>query len=301
MASFRSAAKQAAYAAKKINAIGSSRADAKAQNKVSSVRTLHAYRATYERFSAWLKDRGNTIALHHTNAHHAIVYLHDRAAVVGQKTLDVETSALRKLTGDAIPRIQSTYTPARDLAHESRAYTRAQIELIVAHQDARNALATLVSAEAGLRASELATLRRYDERPPKAGGNWHPETWSHRENWERFTVKGKGGLVREIRLSSALARELELNRIAETHGRDRGVDRCKVYDIGSGNAHSQSFSGASRRALGFSHGAHGLRHGFAQSELRAHIERGINTRTALRLVSQQLGHWRHSITFVYLR
>ncbi|MGH8490682.1 MAG: hypothetical protein ACREXS_17910 [Gammaproteobacteria bacterium] len=55
------------------------------------------------------------------------------------------------------------------------------------------------------------------------------------------------------------------------------------------------------RALGWSTGAHGLRHAYAQErmcELQAH---GKSYNLARELVSQELGHFRGDIVEVYLR
>lgn len=59
------------------------------------------------------------------------------------------------------------------------------------------------------------------------------------------------------------ARRLEAARAVT----DRGITYRQHYDIGGGNAWSKSFSEASNRALGWSLGAHGLRHGYAQERL----------------------------------
>ncbi len=56
-----------------------------------------------------------------------------------------------------------------------------------------------------------------------------------------------------------VARRLESGRVVT----DRGITYRQHYDIGGGNAWSKSFSETSSRALGWSHGAHGLRHSYA--------------------------------------
>nr|WP_229651935.1 hypothetical protein [Vibrio parahaemolyticus] len=72
------------------------------------------------------------------------------------------------------------------------------------------------------------------------------------------------------------------------------------YNIAGGHKFSDAFSKASSRALGFSNGAHGLRHSYAQNryeQLANHFER-IDVMT---IISQELGHFRPDITEVYLR
>lgn len=71
----------------------------------------------------------------------------------------------------------------------------------------------------------------------------------------------------------------------------------RQYIIGSG----RNFSRVSKNALGFSSGAHGLRHSYTQermSELRDHGSR--ERAYALEVVSQEMGHFRPSITETYL-
>ncbi|MDF5193233.1 site-specific integrase, partial [Vibrio parahaemolyticus] len=72
------------------------------------------------------------------------------------------------------------------------------------------------------------------------------------------------------------------------------------YNIAGGHKFSDAFSKASSRALGYSNGAHGLRHSYAQNryeQLANHFER-IDVMT---IISQELGHFRPDITEVYLR
>ena len=84
-----------------------------------------------------------------------------------------------------------------------------------------------------------------------------------------YTVVGKGGLVREVLLPHRLAERLEERRLdAPAPVVDRGVRYLQRYDVGGGQAFSASFSHASMAALGKSRGAHGLRHGYAQSRMR---------------------------------
>ena len=70
--------------------------------------------------------------------------------------------------------------------------------------------------------------------------------------------------------------------------------------IAYGKSFSAAFTRASNQVLGWSGGAHGLRHTYAQermSELQCHMTRDL----ALEVVSQELGHFRPEITEVYLR
>ena len=66
----------------------------------------------------------------------------------------------------------------------------------------------------------------------------------------RYTVVGKGGLVREVLIPVRLVEKLESRRLAEPQQvKDRGVFYQSHYNIGGGNNWSSSFSAASKRAL----------------------------------------------------
>ena len=83
--------------------------------------------------------------------------------------------------------------------------------------------------------------------------------------------------------------------------RDRGIVYRQHYDLGGGNAWSKSFSEASTRALGRSHGAHGLRHSYAQERMAELQSCGFDYAAAREIVSQELGHFRGDVVEVYLR
>jgi len=99
-----------------------------------------------------------------------------------------------------------------------------------------------------------------------------------------------------------LAKELEQRRLETPQKiKDRGIIYTRQYDIGGGNAFSRSFTAASQRALGFSHGAHGLRHSYAQNQLVRYQAAGMTWDEARAAVSRELGHFRPQITHRYLR
>ena len=129
---------------------------------------------------------------------------------------------------------------------------------------ARSALATRVAYAAGLRGHELYTLRRRSERLPSLHRKWSKERFTGR--WGViYTVKGKGGLVREVLIPGQLTKELELRRLPEPVTlRNRDINHQQHYDITAGQSFSHIFTKASVKHLGWSTGAHGLRHGYAQ-------------------------------------
>jgi integrase len=175
------------------------------------------------------------------------------------------------------------------------------VERIASAQSDRNSLATQIAHNAGLRAHELLTIRPATERQASTHREWSADRFAGRDG-ERYTVEGKGGLVREVLLSKELARQLETTRLAEPRQvTDRGVNYTQNYNIGGGRAWSQSFSAASQRELGFSNGAHGLRHSYAQERMEELQRSGMNYEDAKGTVAQEVGHFDKETTEAYLR
>ena len=234
----------------------------------------------------------------------ADAYLRSRAHDLGQKALDGHRLALQKHlvhvrgllpVGARLDVVRSLKPTLR----EGRAYARHQVPMVAARQNARNALATLVAYAAGLRAHELLTLARPAERPPDIRPA-RAEKFDGRPGTD-YTVVGKGGLVRLVRIPDELAARLEERRRDEAvRVTDRDIYYLSHYDIGGGEAWSRSFSRASMSALGWSRGAHGVRHSYAQERM-AELQRGLRYDDALEVVSQELGHFRPGITREYLR
>jgi integrase len=115
-------------------------------------------------------------------------------------------------------------------------------------------------------------------------------------------VVGKGGLIREILIPNDLAKQLEQFRLTNPITvRDRDIFYKSYYDIRGGKKWTNSFSAASKRTLGWTHGAHGLRHTYAQQRMDELQRNCFIYLEALGIVSQELGHFRPEITEVYLR
>ena len=231
-------------------------------------------------------------------------YLIDRAAEVGQKTLDMERQAIQSMMQNVTGKLgQTEKLDVIKSEHKqilsSRSYTNEQIQMVVNAQTERNALATEIAHAAGLRAHELHTLQRIEERKPDPRPALK-EKFTGRDG-ERYTVKGKGGLVREILIPQSLAERLEERRLNQPMQiTDRGVNYTSYYDINGGNRWSSSFSAASNRALTWSAGAHGLRHSYAQERMNE-LQKSMAYEKALEVVSQEMGHFRRDITEVFLR
>ena len=251
------------------------------QDGIHSIGTEKRYMQALTTFAKWRQENGMNDGLNRATLEQAMQYLEQRAKTVGQKTIDADRHALQKLFQTKIETVKAK-NKNNTLATKSRAYSAAQVEAITRHQTPANALGTKVAYSCGLRAHELHTIQRTEK--------------------GKYTVVGKGGLKREIKMPKQLAQEIEQRRLATPQKiKDRGINYTRNYDIGGGNAFSRSFTAASQRALGFSNGAHGLRHSYAQNQLVRYQAEGMNWNEAREAVSKELGHFRPKITHRYLR
>ena len=294
MATFRSPASQAGHVMKALQG-----------SILPSVGTVRNYEQALTRVAEWTQRERINGGLQAMTPELAVRYLEERGQEVGQKTLDMERQAMQCMmthvtdqlpAGERLPVVKAETQQQL----EARAYTPQQAALIASSQNVRNGLATEIAYAAGLRAHELLTLRRADELAPDP----RPALGSKFQGrqGERYTVQGKGGLVRTVQIPSALAIRLEATRRDEPERiTDRGVHYESCYDIGGGQRWSNSFSAASERALGWSSGAHGLRHSYAQERMYELQHSGLIRDAALETVSQEMGHFRPEITETYLR
>lgn len=304
MPTFRTPASQAKKSLRRVLALKTPRHDNRDDGKVHSVGTARSYQRVLTQVAKWMKENQNYKGLDLLTPEEAKAYLEKRSLVVRQKTLDLDRQALQVLPLiGKLERVKSDpeLKPTR-LASEGRAYTPEQVEIIARAQTPRNALATRIAYASGVRAHELLTLLPEDKRPASEHRDWSPERFDGREGFRLYTVEGKGGLKREVALPFHLAEQLESRRFRKPERvTDRGVRCNQHYDLGGGNAWSSSFTTASKRELGWSTGAHGLRHSYAQDRMDELKEDGHGHASALETVSQELGHFRPDITRVYLR
>ncbi|QLH42452.1 MAG: site-specific integrase [Coxiellaceae bacterium] len=296
MPSFRNAKSQAKHALKQNLSIGTARHGHAKDNKVHSLGTQRSYTQALTHVTQWLQDNrlGDLKSLNQATA---LNYLEQRSQTVGQKTLDQERQAIQIYLQIKLPVIKSEL----EQAVKSRAYTDAQVSLIAQAQTAKHRLATQIALTAGLRAHELFTLRRKEEQAMSSHRVWLSNRFIGREG-QIYTVIGKGGLIREVLIPTHLAQALESKRLSQPITvKDRTIKYTQHYAIGGGKDWSNSFSAASQRVLGWSHGAHGLRHSYAQIRMEELQQQGFHYESALQIVSQALGHFRAEITKVYLR
>ena len=283
MVSFRSARSQATHAARGLD--------------MDSVRTEKNYAGALKGVADFLQE--NKLGdLRSLDSDKAIAYLEMRGQEVSQKTLDMDRQAIQAVIGEKLPVIKSELQTTL----ESRAYTSEQAKMIADAQSEKHCLSTQIAENAGLRAHELLTLRPVEERPADTHRAYRDDRFTGRTDVKIYTVEGKGGLCREVAINRPLAEQLEARRLDEPRTvYDREVKYEQHYAIGGGKQWADSFSKAADRALGWSTGAHGLRHEFAQERMNTLQGNGYEYREALEIVSQEMGHFRADITEVYLR
>lgn len=296
MPRFRSAKAQAEYAVSQKIALGRGRHERHADGRIHSVGTARGYQQALKGFAEYLQsqrlgDLGNATEKESQQ------YLDDRAGIVAQKTLDLDRQAIQMHLGIQLEVVKSE----KETVLSTRSYTPAQIERIASAQNERNSLATKIAYSTGLRAHELLTLQPASERQASTHRQWSADRFTGRSG-ERYTVEGKGGLIREVLLSKDLVDRLEARRLTESRQViDRGVNYMQQYDLGGGRTWSQSFSAASKRELGYSTGAHGLRHSYAQERMQELQSGGMRYDEARRTVAQEVGHFDKKTTEAYLR
>ena len=280
----------------------------KALQKNGSIRSLgtaRGYENALTRVAEYAKAERIQGGLRGMSPEQVQSYLEQRAEIVGQKQLDMERQAaqtmLQKLTNKLEPHQRlAVIKSSHEQILSSRSYTREQVELVAQSQNVKNSLSTQIAHAAGLRSHELLTLRKIEERPA-SNRPALPTKFQGREG-ESYTVQGKGGLVREVRIPTNLAHKLESQRLdTPIKVTDRTIHYTQYYNINAGQKWANSFSQASSRALGWTAGAHGLRHSYAQERMHELQSNGLSRLDALTTVSQELGHFRPEITEVYLR
>lgn len=274
-------------------------------NKIESVGTVRNYEQALKTCCDYLKEN-RLGGLRDITPEQAKAYLDIRASENSQSTIDMDRQALQCMMQNVTHQLEKNETlevvqSELNTIEKSRSYTSEQVQRITEHQTERHAVSTEICHKAGLRAHELYTLRPAGEVQPSPR-EVHPDKFSHQsEQTKSYTVTGKGGLIREVQLPNHLADRLEAYRLDSTVAvTDRGVNYTAHYNIAAGQRFSDAFSKASSRALGYSNGAHGLRHSYAQDryeQLANHLQK----EDVMRVVSQELGHFRPEITEVYLR
>jgi len=333
MAKYAKTSNQAARTVAKLQILSR---EQKANSEVQCIKSLGTardYESCIKRVNDWAKEKYNT-NIEHMTVDQAKEYLTERSRQVTQKTLDQERHAIQKvmqyITGElkqigdskvvmkhmkghtvqltekvfeTIDRNEFLSKKEKEL--ESRALTKEQFEKVLEKLPPEHKLSAELAYYCGFRAHELLIIQRANEieltiRPEKHQSEYK---FAGLKDFTLYRAPGKGGRVNEFAVPNNLAQRLEAVRLAKPETiRDRGINRVKYYDLKGGQAFSQAFSRACKAALGFSVGAHGLRHSDAQNRMiTLQNELGISRYDAKEAVSQELGHWRASITETYLR
>jgi integrase len=271
--------------------------DASAFANLASVGTERNYRTALVGFATWgLANRGRHFK--NLTQEDGVVYLQTRRFVVKQATLDLDRQALSWWFKFKYPMVCSEVKTL--LTH--RAYTELNIQFLVwTAPSQRHALSLELLVATGSRTVDLLTIGRIDDFP-KSERTWLAERFVGRENWPRYVVVSKGGLIREVALPAELAQRLEATRLdVRRRIENREGHYWQYFDLLGGQKFSQWFSRHSLRALGWSHGAHGLRHTYVQRRLLEVQCQGFKHEDALIIVSQEIGHFSTANTKTYCR
>lgn len=219
-------------------------------------------------------------------------FLVKKLKVVSQNTLDAYRRSLEISLQVSLERIITLNPHSKTPC----IYTNEQIQLISQRQNPKNSISTEIATDGGLRAHELLTLLPEEYRKLSSHRVWSNKRFKGRKGYKIYTVIGKGGLVREVTINNRLSDLLESRRLANPiEVIDRGIKYIQYYDIGGGQSWSQSFTDASKRALGWSLGAHNLRHRFAMKRVENFLKEGLAFKESVLLTSQELGHFRETI------
>ncbi|PMM38011.1 integrase [Vibrio lentus] len=224
---------------------------------------------------------------------------------LSQKYLSTIKMALERVVfiknpDQRLDRVEAKNKSKPTLKEVDRAYTNEQLHLILPHLSSKGVFSVLLAFNAGLRAEELLTIQRRDEAAPSPHREWSEHRFMGKELGIRYVVTGKNGLKREIMIEEELAGELERLRFESPQLiYDRKQPFHIHYDVLGGKRFSEVFSEASKKALGWSHGAHGLRFSYAQRRMDEELF-GLPYKEAKLVVSQELGHFREHITERYI-
>jgi integrase len=269
-----------------------------ASTAVVSIGSERSHKSSLRVFGRWLQHvKGKR--LRRASKDDAAEFLKWRAGTVGQSAVSLGRQAinLHLFPSDPLPFVVSD----RPCALQNRAHTDGAMKMLKAAAEPDLLLSIELAQNAGLRAIELVTIGRLTDQAPSQR-DWDRRRFMGRTSFEIYVVRGKGKLFREVAIARHLAQRLEKRRrLGSALVRDRTADLDSFYDLLGGQHFSDAFSSMSSRVLGFSHGAHGLRHNFAQRRRDELLCMGLSFDEAIEVLSQELGHFDTKNTLSYLR
>jgi integrase len=277
--------------------LGMPRKVAKLKGFIVSRGTARAYTNCLSSYFEWLQL--NEIAVEEQDhKKHVVNFLDELSESISQSFLNQHCQAFKVIFKiHSLPRI----TAIKQNEYFKRSYSWQEVKEIIKFQNESNAIATLIAYSCGIRAHELVTLRLASEAARSKSRPWRSDLFSGIADCEIYVVTGKGGLRRFVALPKYLSALLESRRVEEISVVDRGIPYKKIYEVSFGQRFSNSFSKASKKALGFSYGAHGLRHSYVKRRINKLLDLNFHFSEAMLILSQEVGHFRPLITLCYLR
>lgn len=269
-----------------------------AKRKVTSVVTEKAHVSALTGYSKWMGTNGGK-HLKRSSPADAMQFLKARAMICKQSTIDLDRQAINlHLHSDHPLGFVASQVPTVPL---NRAYTPKQIDLLVESAEEDLGFSISLANDGGFRGMELITVADpADLKPSKR--DWSAHLFCGREDAMPFVVHGKGGLEREVRVSKKWAGKLApLARHEPWTVLHRGAHLISRFNLMGGHEFSIKFGKLSMKVLGFSFGAHGLRHSYAQRRRDEIMCCGFSFDQALVILSQELGHFHIKNTLAYLR
>ena len=293
--------RQAEKAIQPLDGRGTARHENKKGGMFHSDGSIRSARLTFKMCSTFCREHGHKQEkFSGLKLDTAEKFLLHRAEKIQQKQLNTERIAINKHLSKIYNKpIELPFTKSVRKSPEivNRAYTHKQVKELIsaAKSQGKNDLAFSIgfSYQTGSRPHELHTVM-----PPGIGEASTHRTWSDkiytgREGWISAIVDGKGGLNREVRYTSEMTPHLR-NSLREVPqkiiDKQRDTSHFSYYKLLAGQKYSQQFGDLSRETFGWSNGAHGLRHSFAQrrfSELKNHYPEVA----AKQILANELGHF----------
>lgn len=140
---------------------------------INSVGTIRDYRDCIKLYLDW-SDLNDVSANSHGNKVILMAYLEEKSEIYRQKTLDQHRMALNIGFHKKLSFVKSLL----DTMHAAGDYHLTEVLAIIHNIKPKNAIAILICFFSGLRAHELATIKRIDEGKPTNNRKWSDKLFS---------------------------------------------------------------------------------------------------------------------------